>query len=112
MREMLGVTSAIVGQGLGYEVALLTDGRFSGATRGLMVGHVGPEAYDGGPIALVRDGDQITVDATTGEISIAVTDEELAKRRAEWVAPERVLTGVLKKYAAQVGPAATGAVTV
>jgi dihydroxy-acid dehydratase len=112
MREMLGVTSAIVGQGLGYEVALLTDGRFSGATRGLMVGHVGPEAYDGGPIALVRDGDQITVDATTGEISIAVTDEELAKRRADWVAPERVLTGVLKKYAAQVGPAATGAVTV
>lgn len=112
MREMLGVTSAIVGQGLGYEVALLTDGRFSGATRGLMVGHVGPEAYDGGPIALVRDGDQITVDATTGEISLAVTDEELAKRRAEWVAPERVLTGVLKKYAAQVGPAATGAVTV
>jgi dihydroxy-acid dehydratase len=112
MREMLGVTSAIVGQGLGYEVALLTDGRFSGATRGLMVGHVGPEAYDGGPIALVRDGDQITVDATTGEIAIAVTDEELEKRRAEWVAPERVLTGVLKKYAAQVGPAATGAVTV
>jgi len=112
MREMLGVTSAIVGQGLGYEVALLTDGRFSGATRGLMVGHVGPEAFDGGPIALVRDGDQITVDATTGVISIAVTDEELATRRAAWVAPERVLTGVLKKYAAQVGPAATGAVTV
>jgi dihydroxy-acid dehydratase len=112
MREMLGVTSAIVGQGLGYEVALLTDGRFSGATRGLMVGHVGPEAYDGGPIALVRDGDQITVDATTGEISVAVTVEELATRRADWVAPERVLTGVLKKYAAQVGPAATGAVTV
>ncbi len=112
MREMLGVTSAIVGQGLGYDVALLTDGRFSGATRGLMVGHVGPEAYDGGPIALVRDGDQITVDARTGEISIAVTDEELAKRRADWVAPERVLTGVLKKYAAQVGPAANGAVTV
>ncbi|CAN1549332.1 IlvD Dihydroxyacid dehydratase/phosphogluconate dehydratase [Fimbriimonadaceae bacterium] len=112
MREMLGVTSAIVGQGLGYEVALLTDGRFSGATRGLMVGHVGPEAYDGGPIALVCDGDQITVDATTGEISIAVTDEELAKRRAEWVAPERKLSGVLKKYAAQVGPAFSGAVTV
>ncbi len=112
MREMLGVTSAIVGQGLGYEVALLTDGRFSGATRGLMVGHVGPEAYDGGPIALVRDGDQITVDATTGEISVAVTDDELAERRAAWVAPERVLTGVLKKYAAQVGPACSGAVTV
>ncbi len=112
MREMLGVTSAIVGQGLGYEVALLTDGRFSGATRGLMVGHVGPEAYDGGPIALVRDGDQITVDATTGEISVAVSPEELATRRADWVAPERVLTGVLKKYAAQVGPACSGAVTV
>jgi dihydroxy-acid dehydratase len=112
MREMLGVTSAIVGQGLGYEVALLTDGRFSGATRGLMVGHVGPEAFDGGPIALVRDGDQITVDATTGEISVAVSAEELATRRADWVAPERVLTGVLKKYAAQVGPACSGAVTV
>lgn len=112
MREMLGVTSAIVGQGLGYEVALLTDGRFSGATRGLMVGHVGPEAYDGGPIALVRDGDQITVDATTGEISVAVSAEELATRRAAWVAPERKLSGVLKKYAAQVGPACSGAVTV
>jgi len=112
MREMLGVTSAIVGQGLGYEVALLTDGRFSGATRGLMVGHVGPEAYDGGPIALVRDGDQITVDATTGEISVAVTEEALATRRADWVAPERKLSGVLKKYAAQVGPACSGAVTV
>ena len=112
MREMLGVTSAIVGQGLGYEVALLTDGRFSGATRGLMVGHVGPEAYDGGPIALVRDGDQITVDATTGEISVAVSAEELATRRAAWAAPERKLSGVLKKYAAQVGPACSGAVTV
>ncbi len=112
MREMLGVTSAIVGQGLGYDVALLTDGRFSGATRGLMVGHVGPEAMDGGPIALVRDGDMVTVDADKGELSMAVSEEELATRRAAWKAPEPYTTqGVLAKYAAQVGPASKGAVT-
>jgi dihydroxy-acid dehydratase len=112
MREMLGVTSAIVGQGLGYDVALLTDGRFSGATRGLMVGHVGPEAMDGGPIALIRDGDLITVDGHLGELSVALTDEELANRRAEWqpIAPKHT-RGALAKYAKLVGPASAGAVT-
>jgi dihydroxy-acid dehydratase len=112
MREMLGVTSAIVGQGLGNEVALLTDGRFSGATKGLMVGHVGPEAQDGGPIALVRDGEMITVDAATGELSVALSDEELASRRAAWrPMPPRYTSGALAKYARSVGPACKGAVT-
>jgi dihydroxy-acid dehydratase len=111
MREMLGVTSAIVGQGLGYSVALLTDGRFSGATRGLMVGHVGPEAQDGGPIALVRDGDIVTVDAEKGELSVDVSDEELARRKAEWTARPQELAGVFAKYAKLVGPACKGAVT-
>ena len=111
MREMLGVTSAIVGQGLGYSVALLTDGRFSGATRGLMVGHVGPEAQDGGPIALIRDGDIVTLDADTGELSVAVRDEELAARKAAWSAPAMTAKGVVAKYARQVGPAYLGAVT-
>jgi dihydroxy-acid dehydratase len=112
MREMLGTTSAIVGQGLGYDVALLTDGRFSGATRGLMVGHVGPEAMDGGPIALVEDGDMITVDGKTGELSVALSDEELAQRRAKWkpIAPKHT-RGALAKYAKLVGPASAGAVT-
>lgn len=112
MREMLGVTSAIVGQGLGYEVALLTDGRFSGATRGLMVGHVGPEAQDGGPIALIRDGDIVTVDAESGELSVALSDEELATRKAAWTPkPDQYTTGVLAKYARSVGPAHKGAIT-
>lgn len=112
MREMLGVTAALVGQGMGYDVALLTDGRFSGATRGLMVGHVGPEASDGGPIALVKDGDIITVDAQNHQLTFEVSDEELAKRRAEWrpIAP-RYEKGVLAKYARSVGPASKGAVT-
>jgi len=112
MREMLGVTSAIVGQGLGYDVALLTDGRFSGATRGLMVGHVGPEAMDGGPIALIRDGDVITVDGQLGELTVAVSDTELADRRAAWrpIAPKHT-RGALAKYARLVGPASQGAVT-
>lgn len=112
MREMLGVTAAIVGQGLGYEVALLTDGRFSGATRGLMVGHVGPEAIDGGPIALVKDGDLVTVDAATGALTFEVSEEELAARRAAWTPPTPTITkGVLAKYARHVGPASKGAVT-
>lgn len=111
MREMLGVTSAIVGQGMGYDVALLTDGRFSGATRGLMVGHVGPEAAVGGTIALVRDGDSITVDAENGVLSVDLSDEELAARRAAWTAPPLRYGGVLAKYAKQVGPACEGAVT-
>ncbi len=111
MREMLGVTSAIVGQGLGYDVALLTDGRFSGATRGLMVGHVCPEAFEGGPIALVKNGDMVTVDAENGVLSFDISDEELATRRASWAPPKRHLSGVLGKYAQQVGPAHKGAVT-
>jgi len=112
MREMLGVTSAIVGQGLGYEVALLTDGRFSGATRGLMVGHVGPEAQEGGPIALIRDGDIVTVDAENGELSVALSDEELATRKETWTPkPPQYTSGVLAKYARSVGPAHKGAIT-
>lgn len=111
MREMLGVTSAIVGQGLGYDVALITDGRFSGATRGLMVGHVGPEAQVGGPIALLQDGDKITIDADRNVLSVDLTDAELADRRAKWQAPELENSGALGKFARQVGPACFGAVT-
>ncbi len=112
MREMLGTTAAIVGQGLGYEVALLTDGRFSGATRGLMVGHIGPEASEGGPIGLLRDGDEITIDADKGELSVALTPEELNERRHGWVAPAPKYTrGALARYARTVGPASGGAVT-
>jgi dihydroxy-acid dehydratase len=112
MREMLGVTAAIVGQGLGYEVALMTDGRFSGATRGLMTGHIGPEAYVGGPIALVHDGDMISIDAEKGTINIEVSDQELAKRKAAWKQPApKYPHGALAKYAKLVGPACYGAVT-
>jgi len=111
MREMLGVTSAIVGQGLGYDVALLTDGRFSGATHGLMVGHVCPEAFDGGPIALIQDGDIVTVDAGNNALTVELTDQELSTRKAAWQPPKRHLSGALGKYAAQVGPASRGAVT-
>jgi dihydroxy-acid dehydratase len=112
MREMLGVTAAIVGQGLGYDVCLLTDGRFSGATRGLMVGHIGPEAFNGGPIALVRDGDMISIDAEKGTINIEISEAELSKRRSEWKQPtSRYPRGVLAKYSKLVGPACDGAVT-
>jgi dihydroxy-acid dehydratase len=112
MREMLGVTAAIVGQGLGYDVCLMTDGRFSGATRGLMIGHVGPEAHIGGPIALVRDGDMISIDAEKGTIHVELSGDELKKRRAEWKQPPpRYQTGALAKYAKLVGPACRGAVT-
>lgn len=112
MREMLGVTSAIVGQGMGYDVALLTDGRFSGATRGLMVGHVGPEAMDGGPIALIKDGDIVTVDGDAGKLTVDVSDEDMAARKAAWKPIEpRYKSGVLAKYARLVGPASSGAVT-
>jgi dihydroxy-acid dehydratase len=112
MREMLGVTAAIVGQGLGDQVCLLTDGRFSGATHGLMAGHVGPEAYVGGPIALVRDGDMIDFDAQKGTISVELSEQELQKRRAAWKAPEpKYKRGALAKYAKLVGPACFGAVT-
>jgi dihydroxy-acid dehydratase len=112
MREMLGVTAAIVGQGLGYDVCLMTDGRFSGATRGLMVGHIGPEAYLGGPLALVRDGDMISIDAERGTINVELSEEELAKRKAHWKQPEpRYPHGAMAKYARLVGPACYGAVT-
>ena len=112
MREMLGVTAAIVGAGLGESVALLTDGRFSGATRGMMAGHVAPEAARGGPIALVRDGDTILFDERNRKLQLEVSDGELQARMAEWQAPEpRFKSGVMAKYARLVSSAATGAVT-
>ncbi|HET8760975.1 MAG TPA: dihydroxy-acid dehydratase [Nitrospiria bacterium] len=112
MREMLGVTAAIVGEGLGNSVALLTDGRFSGATKGLMAGHVAPEAAAGGPIAAVREGDMITFDITKRRLDVEVSDDELKNRLKSWKAPEpRYKTGVFAKYAGMVGSASEGAVT-
>jgi dihydroxy-acid dehydratase len=112
MREMLAVTAALVGEGLGEEVALITDGRFSGATRGLMAGHVAPESIRGGPIGLVRDGDEITLDVTARRLDVALSDDQLAARREQYVAPERPYPGVaLDKYARLVSSAAEGAVT-
>ncbi|GAY10836.1 dihydroxy-acid dehydratase [Pseudonocardia sp. N23] len=111
MREMLAVTGMIKGAGLGKDVLLITDGRFSGATTGLCVGHIAPEATDGGPIALVHDGDQITLDMTARTLDIGVDDAELERRRAGWTPRETALrTGVLGKYMKLVGSAATGAV--
>jgi dihydroxy-acid dehydratase len=112
MREMLGVTAALVGAGLGDSVALLTDGRFSGATRGLMAGHVAPEAASGGPIAAVRDGDVIVFDVRRRELRVDLADEEIHKRLASWQPPEaRYRNGVMAKYARQVSSAALGAIT-
>jgi dihydroxy-acid dehydratase len=112
MPEMLSITSAIVGRGLGDSVALVTDGRFSGATRGLMVGHVSPEAARGGPIGLVRDGDIVTIDVDERRLELELTDSELEARRADWRAPEpRVSRGVLAKYGRHVASASRGAVT-
>ena len=112
MREMLATTAALVGQGLGKKVAMVTDGRFSGGTRGFMVGHVSPEAYVGGPIALIKNDDEITIDVETNVIDLHVTTEELEKRRKEWTAPKpNYLTGALAKYASLVGSAAQGAIT-
>jgi dihydroxy-acid dehydratase len=112
MREMFAVTAAIIGAGLGDSCALITDGRFSGATRGLMVGHVAPEAASGGPIALLRDGEVVTLDADKRSIEMSVTAEELAARRAAWSAPApRYKTGVMGKYARLVSSAAEGATT-
>jgi dihydroxy-acid dehydratase len=112
MREMLGVTALIYGQGMGEKVALLTDGRFSGATRGMMIGHVSPEAGIGGPLALVRNGDDIAIDAAAGKLILKISEAELIKRRKAWKAPARPgLSGALEKYAALVGPASHGAVT-
>ncbi|MGI3185225.1 dihydroxy-acid dehydratase [Nioella aestuarii] len=113
MREMLATTAALSGQGMGKAVALITDGRFSGATRGFCVGHVGPEAAHGGPIALLEDGDMITINAVTGELSVALTDEQLAARKAAWAGPRETIyaSGALWKYARLVGSAKYGAVT-
>ncbi len=112
MREMLGVTAAIVGEGLGGSVALLTDGRFSGATRGLMAGHVSPEAALGGPIAGVRDGDMIRFDVVRRVLEVEVSDDVLRQRMAQWKAPQpRYPTGVFAKYAALVASASQGAIT-
>ncbi|MDV2987957.1 UNVERIFIED_CONTAM: dihydroxy-acid dehydratase [Methylobacteriaceae bacterium AG10] len=112
MREMLSTTAALYGQGMGDKVALITDGRFSGATRGFCVGHVGPEAAIGGPIGLLRDGDMITLDAIKGTLDVALSDEELAQRRSEWTPRGNAATsGYLWKYAQTVGPAVNGAVT-
>jgi dihydroxy-acid dehydratase len=112
MREMLSTTAALYGQGMGDKVALITDGRFSGATRGFCVGHVGPEAAIGGPIALLRDGDIIELDAENGTLNVRLSDDELAKRKPEWAARDNGHgSGYLWKYAQQVGPAVTGAIT-
>ena len=111
MREMLNPTSAIMGSGLGSSVALITDGRFSGATRGAAIGHVSPEAAVGGPIALLEEGDLIEIDIPANRISVDVTDEELARRRAAWKPrTPRVTTGYLARYAKQVSSGCTGAV--
>ena len=112
MREMLAVTAAINGAGLGEEVALLTDGRFSGATHGFMAGHVAPEAARGGPIAAIHDGDEITIDVDSRRLDVALSESEIAARLAAYVAPPNPdATGALKKYARLVSSAADGAVT-
>ena len=113
MREMLSTTAALSGQGMGKKVALITDGRFSGATRGFCVGHVGPEAAHGGPIALLKNGDMISIDAVAGTINVDVSDEEMEQRRADWKGPRETIyeSGALWKYAQLVGPTYLGAVT-
>jgi dihydroxy-acid dehydratase len=112
MREMLSTTAALYGQGMGDKVALITDGRFSGATRGFCVGHVGPEAQVGGPIGLIRDGDIIKIDADKGTLDVEVSAEELAKRAKDWKPKANAYTsGYLWKYAQQVGAARQGALT-
>ncbi|MCR9110623.1 dihydroxy-acid dehydratase [Marivita sp. XM-24bin2] len=113
MREMLATTAALSGQGMGKKVALITDGRFSGATRGFCVGHVGPEAAHGGPIALLQNGDMITIDAVNGSLSVDLSDEELAKRKADWAGPRETIytSGAVWKFAKLVGPTYKGAVT-
>ena len=112
MREMLGVTAAVVGAGLGESVALITDGRFSGATRGLMAGHVAPEAARGGPIAAVREGDMIVVDIDGRRLDVELSEEEIGRRLSQWTAPQpRYSSGVFAKYMALVSSASQGAVT-
>ena len=112
MREMLSPTSAIMGKGLGKDVALITDGRFSGGSHGFVVGHITPEAFEGGPIALVQDGDKITIDANTREIKLDISEAEMTERQLAWQPMQpRYTRGVLAKYAKQVSSASTGAVT-
>lgn len=112
MREMLGITAALMGQGLGEQVMLITDGRFSGGTRGLMVGHIAPEAMLGGPIALLQEGDIVKVDINARRLDVEVSDAELAARRAKWTAPKpHYTTGVMAKYAKLVSSASEGAIT-
>src|SRR5581483_8418311 len=112
MREMLGVTAALIGEGLGDSVALLTDGRFSGATHGLMAGHVAPEAPRGGPIAALRDGDIVEFDIKARRLDVDISEQELKSRLSQWKAPEpRYKTGVMAKYAKLVSSASEGAVT-
>ena len=112
MREMLAPTSAVMGKGLGNDVALITDGRFSGGSHGFVVGHITPEAQAGGPLAIVKNGDPITIDAGKRSISLDIPDAEIKARLAKWKAPKpRYTSGVLAKYAALVGSASEGAVT-
>jgi len=112
MQEMLAVTGAIVGAGLSDSVALLTDGRFSGATHGFMIAHVAPEAFNGGPIAAVREGDTITIDANRGVLDLDIPAEEMARRLASWKQPApRYPNGVFAKYCALVASASEGAIT-
>jgi dihydroxy-acid dehydratase len=112
MREMLGPTSAIMGCGLGKSVALITDGRFSGGTHGFVVGHITPESHSGGPLALVKNGDRVVIDAEKRQLNLQVPPKEMAKRRRAWRAPRpRYTRGVLAKYAYLVNSASEGAVT-
>ena len=112
MREMLATTAALVGQGLGKKVSMVTDGRFSGGTRGFMVGHVAPEAFVGGPIALIKDGDKISINTDNNSIDLHVSQDELKERKEHWRRPDPNYTdGALAKYASLVGSAAQGAIT-
>ena len=112
MPEMLTPTSAIMGAGLGKDVAMLTDGRFSGGSHGFIIGHITPEAQDGGPIALLRDGDRVTIDAAACELKVELSDRELAARRSQFTAPPpRATSGVLAKYIRLVKSASEGCVT-
>jgi dihydroxy-acid dehydratase len=110
MREMLAPTSAIVGVGMDREVALLTDGRFSGASRGAAIGHISPEAGDGGPIAAVQNGDLIEIDISGKKLNLLISDEELKKRLSQWKPPKKELRGYLKRYARLVQSASVGAI--
>jgi dihydroxy-acid dehydratase len=113
MREMLSPSSALIGAGLGKEVALITDGRFSGGSHGIMIGHVSPEAVDGGNIALVQDGDQIEINTIERTISVLISDQELETRRSAWKPAKKIETkGLLGKYARCVQSASVGAITV